>query len=104
MNPAQILRYCDRQYVSELLTLYRANWFIDTVDEKHSSTVLTKEFLVNDLHWNLRSYDALDQEAPITQNFLTVLRTAKQRKDGTDWHALLQDKRFARSFIELMNC
>jgi hypothetical protein len=92
-----------------LLTLCRANGFIETTDDRHSLTTLAEEFLVNDSPWNVRPYFSPKQGAPIAEDFLKVLRTGKpaswhSREDGSDWHASMLDEDFARDFTALMNC
>ena len=92
-----------------LLTLCRANGFIETTDDRHSLTTLAEEFLVSDSPWNLRPYFSPKQGASIAEDFLKVLRTGEPaswqaREDGSDWHASMQDEDFARDFTALMNC
>jgi hypothetical protein len=92
-----------------LLTLCRANGFIETTDDRHSLTTLAEEFLVNDSPWNVRPYFAPKQGASIAEDFLKVLRTGQPanwqaREDGSDWHASMLDEDFARDFTALMNC
>jgi SAM-dependent methyltransferase len=92
-----------------LLTLCRANGFIITDDDRHSLTPLAREYLVKDSPWNLRPYYTQIQDTPIAQDFLKVLRTGKPanwqpNKEGSDWHASMQDEKFANDFTDLMNC
>ena len=92
-----------------LLTLCRANGFIETTDDRHSLTTLAEEFLVSDSPWNVRPYFSPKQDAPIAEDFLQVLRTGQpaswhSKDDGSDWHASMQDEEFARDFTALMNC
>lgn len=147
-DPAQILRYRDRQQAAELLavaighadlfswlkknpggsteelldhfgwasrpgdvllTLCRANGFIESAEGDHRLTTLAEEFLVADSPWNLRPYYAPILDSAVTRDFLEVLRTGKPanwqaKTEGADWHASMLDEEFARGFTELMNC
>lgn len=147
-DPAQILRYRDRQYAAELiatallhfdfftwlheqngpdtdaiaehfgfaarpldvlLTLCRANGFIETNDNRHTVTVLGREHLVSGSPWYLGPYYEPIRDTPIVEAYLKVLPTGRpanwQAKDeGDDWHESMLSEDFAQGFTALMNC
>lgn len=147
-DPAQILRYRDRQYAAELiatallhfdfftwlkeqdgadtdtiaqhfgfaarpldalLTLCRANGFIQTSGERHELTALGREHLVKDSPWFLGPYYEPIRDTPIVEAYLKVLPTGKPanwqaKEEGDDWHESMLSEEFAQDFTALMNC
>lgn len=93
-----------------LLTLCRANGFINTDDDGRCDlTTTAREYLINESPWFLGPYYKPIADSPILRNFVTVLKTGKpanwqSKSDGADWHESMKDPSFARDFTDLMNC
>lgn len=93
-----------------LLTLCRANGFIETDSERvNRLTQLGREHLVVGSPWYLGPYYEPIRDTPITEGFLKVLKTDKPanwqaKGDGDDWHQSMLSADFAQSFTDLMNC
>ena len=92
-----------------MLTLFRANGFVDLDRMTYRVTDLAREHLTTGSPWNLSPYYGSLKDRPVAQDFLRVLRSGKpahwsSQPDALDWHAGMETDAFARTFTAAMDC
>ena len=92
-----------------MLTLFRANEFVDFDGTTYRVTDLAREHLTTGSPWNLSPYYGSLKDRPVAQDFLRVLRSGKpahwsSQHDALDWHAAMETESFARTFTAAMDC
>jgi len=92
-----------------MLTLFRANRFIELDAGTYRVTMLAREHLTAGSPWNLSPYYGSLKDRPVAQDFLRVLRTGQpahwgSQRDALDWHAGMETESFARTFTAAMDC
>jgi len=92
-----------------MLTLFRANGFIDLEGARFRVTALGREHLTSGSPWNIAPYYGSLRDRPIAKDFLRVLRTGRpahwsSQEDALDWHAAMETDSFARTFTAAMDC
>lgn len=92
-----------------MLTLFRANGFIELKEGVFHATETAKEHLTTGSPWNLAPYYASLKDRPITQDYLQVLKTDKPanwggNKAALDWHKAMETEAFSQRFTAAMDC
>jgi len=95
--------------VDVMLTLFRANGFIDQQDGLFQVTPTAAEHMTSGSPWDLTPYYASLKERPVCQDFLKVLATDKPAnwggdKAALDWHKAMETEAFSKSFTAAMDC
>lgn len=92
-----------------MLTLFTANGFIESSSEGFVVSSTAREHLTSGSPWNLAPYYASLKNRPVTQDFLSVLKTDKPAnwggdKAALDWHKAMETDEFSKSFTAAMDC
>ncbi len=92
-----------------MLTLFNALGYLQTANNRWSTTLLAEEHLTKDSKWNLAPYYGSLKDRPVTLDLLRVLRTGKPANWGSyskeeDWHKAMEKPEFAKSFTAAMDC
>lgn len=96
--------------VDVMLTLFRANGFIETdAVGKSSLTDTAREHLVSSSPFFLGAYYDGMKDRPVALDYLKVLKTGKPAnwaslEDKDDWHHAMLEEDFAREFTAAMDC
>lgn len=96
--------------VDVMLTLFRANGFIETDSAGGSElTETAREHLVSTSPFFLGAYYDGMKDRPVALDYLEVLKTGKPAnwaslEDKDDWHQAMLEEEFARAFTAAMDC
>ena len=95
--------------VDVMLTLFRANGFIETDEGKHTLTATAREHLVSTSPFFLGAYYDGMKDRPVVLDYLKVFKTDKPAnwaslEDQDDWHKAMLEEDFARKFTAAMDC
>ncbi len=95
--------------VDVMLTLFRANGFIETKAGQNTLTDTAREHLVSSSPFFLGAYYDGMKNRPVALDYLKVLETGKPAnwaslEDQDDWHKAMLEEGFARAFTAAMDC